>query len=59
MGKTTPLTTTEGTSVGSAVAPQDRAASLFQAPRFIDGVTDNSKRVAPGVSVALPKGAGG
>ena len=23
------------------LAPQDRAASLFQAPRFIDGVTDN------------------
>ncbi len=25
----------------TTLAPQDRAASLFQAPRFIDGVTDN------------------
>jgi len=37
----------------------DHTASLFQASRFIDGVTDNSKHVAPGVSAALPKGAGG
>jgi len=33
MGETTPL--------GNAVAPQERAAWLFQAPQFIDGVTDN------------------